>query len=314
MADKEVLTDTDDEVLIPVETPPEAPDTETDETPDTEHDEPEPETAEDERLGDSEEEEPSANAKRRKARREYARQKRDEAREELALLRAQNAELMRRVGTVETHAISSNELAIQQRLQQAQSDVQQAEEIFAKATSEGQGDYALQAMRIRDAASAEVNRLAMLHQQTREQRQQIEQRVQAAPTEAEKERHKGDWLRDNPWFDPNGADEVSAMTKQIDVQLAQAGYDPSKRLYWEELTRRVSSAIGGAAKADKGAQRNAPPMGTNREHAPPSTRRNEIYVTPERKAAMVEAGIWDDPVRRNRVLKEYREYDKAPAR
>jgi hypothetical protein len=55
-------------------------------------------------------------------------------------------------------------------------------------------------------------------------------------------------------------------------------------------------------------------MGTSREHAPPSTRRSEIYVTPERKAAMQEAGIWDDPVRRNRVLKEYREYDKSSAR
>lgn len=311
----ETLTDKDDdEELIPVETPPEQAETPDDEAPEAEHDE--PETAEDERLGDSEEEEPSANAKRRKARREYARQKRDEAREELEQLRAQNAELMRRVGSVETHAMTSNELLIQQRLQQAQADVAQAEEIFAKATSEGQGEYALQAMRIRDAASAEAKRLTDLHREVTSQRQQIEQRAQNAPVDAEKERHRTDWLRDNPWYDPDGRDEISAVTKQIDVQLAQSGYNPAHRLYWEELTRRVSSAIGGGSRADKGTagQRNAPPMGTNREHAPPSTRRNEIYVTPERKAAMIEAGTWDDPVRRQRTLKEFREYDKAPAR
>ena len=42
--------------------------------------------------------------------------------------------------------------------------------------------------------------------------------------------------------------------------------------------------------------------------------RNEVVVTPERKQAMMEAGAWDDPVARKRLLKAYQEYDRNPAR
>ena len=56
--------------------------------------------------------------------------------------------------------------------------------------------------------------------------------------------------------------------------------------------------------------RKAPPVATGREHAPVSTKK-EIYVTPERKQAMIDAGIWDDPVRRNQMLKAYASYDRS---
>jgi uncharacterized protein YdhG (YjbR/CyaY superfamily) len=310
MADKEVLAETDEE-LIPVETPPEE---QANPPVDDEPGDDEPE--EDERLGSSEddEEHDSATKRRRKQRREYARQKRDEARAELEFLRQQNAQLIQRVSAVETHALSTNENAIIQRYQQAEADVAQAEQIFAQATSEGQGEYALQAMRIRDAAKAEAERLKALAAQTAQYREQQIAQAQTAPVQAEVARLADAWKADNPWYDHNGGDEVSALTKQIDAQIAAAGYDPSKRMYWEELTRRVSSALSSGAKEAPAPSRNAPPMGTTREHAPPATRRSEIYVTPERKAAMIEAGTWDDPVRRNRTLKEYREYDKSSAR
>jgi hypothetical protein len=37
-------------------------------------------------------------------------------------------------------------------------------------------------------------------------------------------------------------------------------------------------------------------------------------VTPERKQAMIDAGIWDDVPRRNQMLKAYQAYDKSSAR
>ena len=54
-------------------------------------------------------------------------------------------------------------------------------------------------------------------------------------------------------------------------------------------------------------------MGTSREHAPTSTKK-EVYVTPERRQAMIEAGVWDDPVRRTQMLKAYQAYDRNSAR
>jgi hypothetical protein len=35
-----------------------------------------------------------------------------------------------------------------------------------------------------------------------------------------------------------------------------------------------------------------------------------MYVSPERKSALVVAGVWDDPVLRNKYLKRYAEYDR----
>jgi hypothetical protein len=51
-------------------------------------------------------------------------------------------------------------------------------------------------------------------------------------------------------------------------------------------------------------------VGSGREHAPASTRK-EIYVSPERKQALIEAGVWDDPVLRMKYVKRYAEYDRT---
>ena len=54
-------------------------------------------------------------------------------------------------------------------------------------------------------------------------------------------------------------------------------------------------------------------MGGSRENVPASTRK-EVYVTPERKQAMIDAGAWEDPVKRARMLKAYQAYDRNSAR
>ena len=50
-------------------------------------------------------------------------------------------------------------------------------------------------------------------------------------------------------------------------------------------------------------------LGGKREHASASTRR-EVYVSPERKQAMMDAGYWEDPELRKRMLKRYAEADR----
>jgi hypothetical protein len=133
-----------------------------------------------------------------------------------------------------------------------------------------------------------------------------------------------EWIAANPWYDPNGRDEESRITKAIDDGLIRDGYDPTQPEYWQELTGRVSRRLNGSASRDddgdeeprrrtasKDAEprRRVVPSGSGREHASEATRK-EVSVTPERKAAMVEAGVWDDPKLRNRYLKSYQKYDR----
>ena len=269
----------------------------------------------DERLGDSEDDSDdeivSRNRIKRQKRREVRQRAKDHADRELSLLREQNETLLRRVSAIEGNTLASNVSAIDQRIAQAQSDVKQAENIIARAVEAGNGVDVATAMRLRDEAQYEA-------QQLWQQKQQVEQVRQQHANPGPDPRvvnYAKEWMTANPWYDPSGRDEDSAITKVIDNQLAAEGYNPKDADYWHELTRRVASRIGDDETETRASpsKRKAPPTGTTREHAPVSTKK-EIYVTPERKQAMVDAGIWDDVPRRNQMLKAYQAYDKSSAR
>lgn len=246
----------------------------------------------------------------RTKRRQMQKAAKERAERELAYLRQQNAELMRRMSAVEGNTLSQNAAGVEQMMQAALNEARQAEMIMAKAIEAGNGEDVAHALRIRDEAKARAEQLYGYKQRVEEAAKQavaprIDPRVQT---------YAQQWLAANPWYDANGGDEDSAITKAIDNAMGREGWDPASPDYWHELTRRVSARIGGDDEAPRAApRRKAPPTGNTREHAPVSTK-NEVVVTPERKQAMIDAGVWDDPVARKRYLKAYQEYDRNSAR
>ena len=169
---------------------------------------------------------------------------------------------------------------------------------MARAVEAGNGDDVATALRLRDEANGRAHQLYQAKQQVEQIRKQqavpvVDQRVTSFARE---------WLTANPWYDPNGRDEDSRITKAIDDGLVAQGYDPKTPDYWHELTRRVSTRISSEDDAPQApaagtVRRKAPPTGNSREHAPVSTRK-EVYVTPDR----------------TRYLKAYQAYDKNSAR
>ena len=305
------LTEKDDDELIPVETPPE--DDKVEETPAAEEDG--DDEHEDERLAQSDDDHDDevVKADKRTKRRERQKRARDAAQRELQMLRETVATLSQRVAATESHAVNTNVQTLEQRLAKAVADVRQAEAIIAKATEAGNGEDVVAAMRIRDQAIAEAQQLDNAKRQFEQARQQASAPPAANPQVVNYAR---EWMQANPWYDPSGRDRDSALTKAIDNELASEGYNPASREYWEELTARVAEAIGGddaPAQTASKPRRKGPPTGNTREHAPVSTKK-EIYVTPERKQAMIEAGVWDDPVRRQAMLRAYQAYDNGSAR
>ena len=321
MADDKLI-ETDEDELIAVETPPKdegktEPKTEA-EAEAEEDDEEDDKDEGDARLAESQddsEDDISPNRRRRLKRREIRKRAKDHAERELHFLREQNNELMRRVSAVEGHALSTNAQTLDQRMQEALRDAQQAEQIMARAVEAGNGDDMATALRLRD----EANRRAWELSQSKQQVEQVRKQVANPGPDPRVRSLAQEWLTANPWYDANGRDEDSRITKAIDDGLVAQGYDPKTPDYWHELTRRVSTRLNGAAaqEADApepaNARRRAPPTGNTREHAPVSTRK-EVYVTPERKQAMIDAGVWDEPALRTRYLKAYQAYDKTSAR
>lgn len=312
----------DDEELVAVEAPQEdeenqedtsdeSDESEEDESDDSDEDDTDEGDEEDSRLADDDEDadKTEANRRRRKKRREVQKRAKEAAQRELRMLRQQNADLMRRISGVEGYVANNNAQTLENQLARVQQEIAQAEHIIAKATEAGNGQDVVAAMRIRDEALTRSQQLQAAKMQYEEAKSKP-----AAP-DPTVVNYAAEWMKANPWYDPQGRDNDSALTKQIDNALASEGYDPRTREYWEELTDRVAEAFGDAEpqKAATSKKRKAPPTGRTREHAPVSTKK-EVYVTPERKQAMIEAGVWDDPELRQRYLKAYQAYDKDSAR
>lgn len=311
MADENITEN--DEDLIPVETPPEQDDADEDVddqgTAEGDQDDDEGDSRLAESEEDSENDVVTGRSKRRRKRRDLLLRAKEEDKRKIEQLEKQNQEMMRRLASVEGHAMQSNAQTLEERLAKAQRDVQQAEHFIAKATEAGNGEDVVAALRIRDQALAETSQLA-------QQKHQFEQARQQAATPQVNPNvvsYAKEWMQANPWYDPQARDRDSAVTKAIDNELVREGFDPASREYWEELTDRVAEAIGEDATPTPRRKKRGPPTGNTREHAPVSTKR-EIYVTPERKQAMIEAGAWDDPVLRQRLLKAYQSYDAGSAR
>jgi hypothetical protein len=226
---------------------------------------------------------------------------------ELDFLRKRNDDLERRVSAQEQRAYQSDLNGYDAQINKAVSDAQLAERVIAKAVESGNGNDVTQAMRYRDQALAKLNQLNLAKQQAERRPVQVPQLDDMAM------HHAKEFLKDNPWYDAQGRDEESAIVLAIDNALSKDGYDPKSEEYWDELrnraSRRLPERFGKAPARSERTPRGGPAVGSGREHAPASTRK-EIHISPERKAALMEAGVWDDPVLRMKYAKRYAEYDR----
>lgn len=262
----------------------------------------------DARLGtddEGERDDENANRRRRKQRRDSQRRARERLEADLAAERAAREALAQRLAALEGHTVQTT--AAQLRAQHAQhlADMREAERIEALALEDGKGADAVTARNIREAAGRAA--AAVEQQYTALTQQPQAPQGQAPAADPAVVRNALEWARANPWYNPQGNDEASTLTHRLDAQLVAEGYDPRTKEHWRELSNRLRDALAPGDDAPT-PKRKGPPTSAAREHAPPTTR-NEVYVSPERKQAMIDAGKWDDPVLRAKQLKAYRDFD-----
>lgn len=274
----------------------------------------------DDQPGDANDPEREAIRERRRLEKLERKKRRDEAigrdKLELDFLRKRNDDLERRVMAQEARSYQSDLSQFDAQILNAQKEAEMAERVIAKAVAAGNGEDVTQAMRYRDQALQKAQQLAFAKQQAAQQKpaprnDNMDDRTMLLAKE---------FLDDNKWYDPQGRDEESAIVLAIDQAMHREGFKPDTEEYWDELrdraARRLPERFGKqpAAKEEPARQarqtRGGPAIGSGREHAPTSTR-NEVYVSPERKQALIDAGVWDDPVLRQKYVKRYAEYDRT---
>lgn len=163
-----------------------------------------------------------------------------------------------------------------------------------------------------------------------------QQQPRAPGHDPEVVRRAQEWASKYEWGNPRTGDpEEVQIIRAIDHNLHREGWDPRSEDYWAELTarckrrlphhfkksapngegnrgeRRVNGDNGGSSRPAQGGPRMAPASQSGGGSRPLG--KNEVRVTPERKAAMIAAGKWDDPVKRNRMLAAYAKHDRENA-
>ena len=120
-----------------------------------------------------------------------------------------------------------------------------------------------------------------------------------------------EWMERNKWYDPAGKDSDSRITLTVDQQLAEEGWDPTTKEYWQELETRVKKYL--PHRVNRGKINSDRPRsvvtGSGREGVSVSAA-GSYKLSAERVSALKDAGIWDDPKQRAEAVKRFREYDQ----
>ncbi len=260
-----------------------------------------------------------------KTRRQRQREARERTERELNFLRDRNEQLEQRFSRFEQETdarIAGSEIqSLDNGISKARADLALANQVIEQAVAQNDGKNLAEALDHRDTIRDNLRDM----EQAREYLAQPQQRQQVPQRELDPRHvaHAQQFMVDNDWWDPTGRDADSRTVLEIDRSLVQEGFNPTTAEYWDELRARTEEALpsrfdsrtgnqGDGGGNGQGQPRNrGPQFRTGGRERP--LKKNEVYISPERKEAMIEAGVWDDPVLRNKYLKSYADYDAQAA-
>ena len=304
--------DNTEEELIPVEELPQ-------ETGEEEHLEDEDlEEVEERRLGASDEDEETEDEKkeRRRVENRERRKRQKEARDrnqvELTFLRNRNEELERRQSAIEARVGQTEMSSIDSRISEIQRNISLADDVMQKSLEQQKGNEFVEAQKIRDGLRDDLAKLTGYKDQLSQTSTKQPESQKQAPVDPILVQHAQKWMQDHPWWNPQAGDEDSLIVSAIDNSLVNEHYDPKSSEYWDELSRRVEERLPHRFKETPSKPRGGPRLSSGKSSSR-ATKPNEIYISPERRKAMEEAGVWDDPKLRQRYLKQYQAYDREHA-
>lgn len=191
---------------------------------------------------------------------------------------------------------------------------------IAEATRNNDGDALVKAMEDRDtairamgSAQAEYNEIVRIVQEANNRKTDSASSEEKISPRALA--HFQEWNKRHPWFDHRAKDQDSKLVQAVDQQVADEGYDPETEDYWDELTKRVRQVLPHKFKVSNGKRRGPPVQGSGGESKQDSVRRSEsVTLSKERIEAIKEAGMWDDPDKRKKMIARYAKYDNSQAR
>ena len=253
-----------------------------------------------------------ARREERKLKKELAKQREVSAKHKISALERRNEELARRLAAVESAATSFQFAQVDKAIEDEATRVEYAKMKLLQASQSGNAEEQVEYLEQLQESKTRLSQMQAYKKQqiavANRPRQNVPNPVSSAVQE-----NASTWLSKNKWFDPQARDTDSRIAKVVDQEMADEGWDPSYQEYWDELDNRLTSRLPHryAAKTGASTSRSRPnPTASSRAANPSAVPSNTIKLSPERVRAIKEAGAWDDPAARNRMIKAYMAYDK----
>jgi len=247
-----------------------------------------------------------------RARREKRRAKRDLAKKtgvekdmKLQHLERKNQELMERLSVVERKTHSADLARIDKAIEDQELRLQYAKMKVAEAATAADGNAMTDAQEMMYEARRQIESLSSLKKTAVQPNQ-----TQGNVPDPRLQRLAANWMERNDWYDPSGRDTDSKIAKQIDEALSAEGWNPTDADYWNELDNRLQKYLPHKYNdtTDVRSSTKRPRSvvtSSGRESVNGSTNRNTFVLKPEQVRAMKDAGFWDDPDKRSKMIKRY---------
>ena len=256
----------------------------------------------------------AARREERKLKKQIHREKAKESNHLISALKNQNQQLAERLAHLEKRTSGAELARVDKAIDDTQVQIEYAKMKMREAVANQDGDAVVRAQELMYESQRKVESLKSIKDQATRQMSQPPKPTMNMPDPAV-QRNAAAWMERNPWYNPEAKDMDSEIAQRLDKKLTEEGYDPSNQDYWDELDDRVSKYM--PHRSESAPQRASPQRprmtGSGRESAP-TGRANEFRISPERVAAMREAGMWDNPELRAKAIKKYAAWDRENKR
>ena len=243
---------------------------------------------------------------RRRAKKEYIKQVNREKDERLVLLSRENQEIKARLAEMERKTQVAELGRMEKAIQDEEARMNYAKVKMREATDNSDGQAFIRAQELYAETKDKLDKLKGYKSHFE---QQAKSKESGPDPVVQKQAER--WMAKNDWYDPEGTDPRSRMAKQIDAQLAKEGWNPATRDYWEELSSRLQEAESDAYtdSSDETPRKRGPRSvvtGSERETGGGASR-HTFTLTVDQVRAMKDAGFWDDPKLKAKMIKRYAE-------
>lgn len=255
----------------------------------------------------------AARREERKLKKQIHREKAKESGYLINALKKQNQELAERLAAVERKTSGAELARVDKAIEDAGVQVEYAKMKMKEAVTSGDGESLTRAQEMWYESKRKLESLESIKQNATKQMTDQKQNIQAPDPMVQ--RMAADWMEENPWYDPQGRNEESQIAQLIDKRLTEEGFDPTSQDYWEELDSRMQKYL--PQKSNSGYNQNnvqqrrpRSVMTSSGRETMATTKANEFRLSPDRVAAMKEAGLWDNPQLRQNAIRKYAEWDR----